>query len=113
MKENARISVVYKHPGQDPKLVVIPNTLEALQTLVGGYVEEVSWFWGTEGQPFTVFGDEEGRLKQKPDNIIIYYDWTFDFIVGDIVIVRTENHEIVDLTPNDFEDAVLWLEDMQ
>ena len=35
--------VIRKDPGQPPELVVMENTLEALQQAVGGYIETVTF----------------------------------------------------------------------
>ena len=38
-----QISVLIKEPGKKPRRESIPNTLEALQRVVGGYIETVTF----------------------------------------------------------------------
>lgn len=40
MKEDS-IQVLKIEPGKAPKIVTIPNTLEAMQQMVGGYIEVI------------------------------------------------------------------------
>lgn len=66
MKEN-QILVVIKEPGQAPRLEpLFENTLEAFQTVVGGYIETV-----TCSKDFVIICNEEGRLKGLPFNVEI------------------------------------------
>jgi len=50
--------VIRKDPGERPCLVEIPNTLDALQNAVGGYIETVTLFSNA-----TVVCNEEGILR--------------------------------------------------
>lgn len=54
-----------KKAGYDPEIVDIENTLPALQDVVGGYIETVSF------GKYLVVCDEEGRLKGKPENCVV------------------------------------------
>lgn len=55
------MKVIRKSPGETPKLIDIPNTLEALQTEVGGYIETYTF---TENA--CIVCNEEGRLLNLP-----------------------------------------------
>ena len=57
------MKVIRKDPGQQPKLVEIPNTLEALQEAVGGCIETMKFCTDA-----CVVCDEEGLLKGKEYN---------------------------------------------
>lgn len=57
------MKVIKKEPGEKPRIVSIPNTLEALQEAVGGNIETVSLF-----EDACVVCDEEWRLKGKRYN---------------------------------------------
>ena len=50
--------VIRKDPGERPCLVEIPNTLDALQNAVGGYIETVTLFSNA-----TIICNEEGILR--------------------------------------------------
>lgn len=57
--------VIIKEPGQYGRLVDIPDTLEALQKAVGGYIEVVSI-----ATDLVAVVDEEARLKGKKRNTL-------------------------------------------
>ena len=59
------ITGLYKAPGKKAEARVIPNTLEALQELVGGYIEAVSVPIGS-GCVFIC--NEEGKILGMPLN---------------------------------------------
>lgn len=61
MKE--KISVFVKEPGRLPRLQTVRNTLEALQTVVGGYIETL-----TLATDLVIVCNEEGRLQGLPYN---------------------------------------------
>lgn len=86
MKE--RIHVIRKLPGEPAERTTIPNTLSALQSLVGGYVESV-----TIAPDCAILCNEHGRLRNMEENCTIC---GINF-VGPIVIVG--------VTGCDFDDA--------
>lgn len=63
MKKNIR--VIYKRVGFDPVEVTIPNTLEQLQRMVGGFIETVSF-----GPGMIMIVDEEGKIDGRPVNFV-------------------------------------------
>lgn len=84
------ITGLYKLPGKKPEARVIPNTLKALQELVGGYIETV-----TIATDATVICNEEGRLQGLEPNCRFF---GVDF-VGPILIVSRKGDEFTDLPP--------------
>lgn len=80
--------VIYKAPGQPPEERSTPNTLEALQKAVGGYIETV-----TVAADVCVVCNEEGRLRGLEPNV------TFlgVMFVGPILIVGVKGDEFVSL----------------
>ena len=54
----------------------IPNTLEALQELVGGYIEHVEFT-----PEIGILCNEEGRLEGLPENVYLPH------LVGDVVLI--------------------------
>lgn len=72
--------------------------LEVLQKAVGGYIETIPLFTKFEGRRCTVYGNEEGKLKEAPFNLPATKLWQNqpqtkrhplgDVLVGDIAIVE-------------------------
>jgi hypothetical protein len=91
------MKVVVMKPDALPDVQDIPNTLEALQELVGGYIEVVELADG-----LVVVCDEEGRLKGKP------YCATLGDVqfVGTIALVGTAGCEFTDIP---FSEGLLRL----
>lgn len=110
--KDKRITVVHKHPGMEPKLVVVDNELHALQTLVDGYIEIACHFIGGNGSMFAVVCDEEGRLKGKLNNIFYPYAiGLWQCIAGDVFITKVKGEEFVDMSEEDVQYVHSWLED--
>lgn len=95
-----KIKVVFQRPGKLSEIRTIPNTLEAFQHLVGGYIETLSLPNG-----FVIVINEEGRLKGLRANIICYAG----VIVGNVVITKAEGEEFISLTPEQIQSARGWL----
>lgn len=66
MKKDSEIICVIKGPGERPIVASIPNTLEALQKAVDGYIETV-----TIASDLVLICNEEGRLLDLPDNCTV------------------------------------------
>ena len=62
------LSVLFIQPKKEPRMVEIPDTLEAMQELVGGYIEEYMPF----DDEVAIIVNEEGKLKGLPPNRAIY-----------------------------------------
>lgn len=81
----------------DPRGVVsieiIPNTLQAMQHIVGGYIETV-----TRPDGLIIVCNEEGRLQNLPVNRFM------PNFVGTIFIVRSEGEDFASITDNDIEE---------
>lgn len=74
---NKTIKVIVIHPGCIAECIRIPNTLKAMQELVGGHIETVPLING-----LTAVVNEEGRLRGLKPNIF--------GLVGTIFICRTD-----------------------
>lgn len=83
-----KIKVYVKMPGQDPEPWLIDNTLEALQEIVGGYIETV-----TATRDLVIICNEEGRLLGLPYNCRIR---GYDF-VGPIIYAGVQGDEFADV----------------
>ena len=89
MSKSKTITGLYKAPGQAPETRTIPNTLEALQALVGGYIETV-----TVATDCTFILNEEGKLLGLPPN----FYFCGDVFVGPVFICSTAGGDFADLS---------------
>ena len=87
------MKAIRKEPGCAPELIDIDNTLKALQTEVGGYIETV-----TIASDAVVICNEEGRILGLPDNCRVC---GVDF-VGTILVVGRNKDEFCDVPEADF-----------
>lgn len=86
---------IIKKPGKAPQKINVDNTLKALQTAIGGYIESVNM---VSGSNFTMLVDEDGRLKGLKPN------WCG--LVGPILVVGVKGEEFCDL-PKDVEMTMM------
>ncbi len=96
MKKN-QIKVIIKRPGEDPHEKLINNSLETLQTIVGGYIETV-----TLATDLAIICNEEGRIMGLPYNC----DVCGVSFVGPIIFVGVREDEFCDV-PEAFEFGLL------
>lgn len=82
------MKVFAKKPGEDWHETNIPNTLEALQEYVGGYIETV-----TLASDACVICNEEGRIRNLPHCCCV---GSHDF-VGNVLLVGTDEDEFCDV----------------
>ena len=87
------MKVIYKYPGRPAEVRDVPNTLEALQGLVGGYIETV-----TVATDAAIICNEEGRLIGLEPNCTLLGV----HFVGSIVVAGVAGEEFTDLS----EDGV-------
>lgn len=73
-------ALVYTDKHNEGELREIPDTLEGMQELVGGYIEEHIFF--TPGNCYLWIGDDEGKLKGKPATRSLFGT----IIVGTIIV---------------------------
>ena len=85
--------VVIKEPGRKPVEQQVPNTLESLQHIVGGYIETV-----TLNENSVLLVNEEGMIMNLPYNCtFIYPSAKMPFkTFGTIVLVGYDGDEFVD-----------------
>lgn len=82
------MEVIIKKPGSPAYLEDIPNTLEELQRIVGGYIETV-----TLATDAVIICNEEGRLRDLPYNCELF---GVPF-VGTIIIAGVSADEFTDV----------------
>lgn len=86
------MKVYIKEPKQKPRLEEVENTLEALQKIVGGYIETVTL------PNAVVICNEEGRIQNlEPNCVVISFNGVTPF-VGTIVIAGIDGEEFSDCT---------------
>ena len=98
---SGKIKVVAQNPGEISRIVTVPNTLEALQELVGGYIEVHHI-----GNGLLLVMDEDGRLKGLPENVRCVQYGT---IVGPVFITADKDEDFRSLTPEEIQTARAWL----
>lgn len=89
MTTDNRIQAVVIEVGKLPKYVMIENTLEAFQKLVGGYIEVVRMDGGVNAVI-----NEEGKLLELEPNIALRHGGTgqvVDYIAGTAVLVSVDD----------------------
>ncbi len=90
-----KIRVLSKRPGQPPRSVWVTNSLENLQTAVGGYIEVVRL-----AVDAAVICNEEGLIHNLPYNCTIAGVALF----GDILMVGVDGEEFCSL-PITYQEA--------
>ena len=89
------LRVVVIEPGLPAEIQEVNHDLASLQSLVGGYIEHVSF---KDDIGFLI--NEEGKLMGLPPNRINYYG---DILVGTVVIVKTCEGEFCSLAEDEAE----------
>lgn len=87
------MKVIKKEPGEKPRIVSIPNKLEALQEAVGGRIETVRLF-----EDACLVCDEEWRLKGKRYNCNVL---GVEF-GGTVLLVGVSGEEFCDVPGGEF-----------
>lgn len=87
------MKAIRKKPGCEPEIIEVENTLKALQTEVGGYIETV-----TIASDVVVICNEEGVPCGLPYNCRFV---GVDF-VGTILVVGRDRDEFCDVPEADF-----------
>ena len=82
------MKAIYKAPNEQPKLIDIENSLEALQAAVGGYIETI-----TVTSDACIICNEEGRLLNLPFNCKL----CGKNFVGPLLVVGVDGDEFTDL----------------
>ena len=86
------IRVLKVEPGAAPEMITMPNTLEAFQTAVGGYIEAVGLDCG-----ICLLCNEEGKLVGLPANRQV----GGDTIAGTFLIVGEADGDFCSLSDED------------
>lgn len=85
-------------PRQSAEQVDIPDTLETLQSAVGGNIEMI------ESHGCALIIDEEGKLKNYEANVVLKDNGkAFDTLVGNILICGIDGEHFGDLSDYDLD----------
>ena len=90
-----QIKVLFVQPHEKPYIAEIPNTLEAKQRAVGGYIEYVY-----NADDTALIGDEEAKIKCKEGNR--YLDGA-GIIAGDFLIVGLTEEDTRSLSEEEID----------
>ena len=82
------IKVIVKEPNKQAELIEIPDTLEKLQEIVGGYIQMIQF-----DRESALICDEEGKLKGYEVNFPLWND----VIVGTCVIAGVDGEDLADV----------------
>ena len=91
-----KLLVAGKKPGEPVQFYEIPNTVGALQGMVGGYFE----IGGALAKGILILCDEEGLLKGKPYNCL--------GLVGELCFLRASGGDFQSLTTDDIAIIKEW-----
>lgn len=94
-----KLRVIRKEPNQDPEIIVIDDTLEAMQKEVHGYIESVTIATDT-----VVICNEEGLLIGMPHNCRLADHLFF----GPILVVGTVEDRFTDVP-----DEAFWMKQIK
>lgn len=98
------LKVVILPVKKDPEVREVPDSLESLQKIAGGYIESVRI--KADGHSYIILIDEEGKLKRLTPNLV----WFGDVLVGPAIFTKS-NHEgdFVSLDDQDVERVKSWI----
>lgn len=82
------MKAIYKEPGKEAEVRDIDNTLEALQGLVGGYIEHLTFINGVG-----MIMNEEGKLMNMKPN----FRYGYDMVVGNAIFVGEGEEDFQDI----------------
>ena len=101
MNEQIRIAKIIPGNVTNPKILEIPNTLEALQEQVGGYIET---FYLFNGGKLASFANEDGKFNGMEMNFALAHpgEEPVDVIHGPIIITKYDDEgETISLSNED------------
>lgn len=94
-----KIKIMKLTPEEGIKEIEIENTLEALQNEVEGYIEFINI-----DSEHALIVNEEGKIRNlKPCLSLKNYSKTLDYLVGNVLFVRTRNGNVVSLKDSEIE----------
>lgn len=95
-----KVNAVLVKVGQEPEVIQVDSGGDGMRDLVGGWIESTPLNYPDTG--LIVFCDEEGKLKDKPFN----FNMVYDYIVGDAVIVANGGEYFADMDKSKIDMAI-------
>lgn len=97
-----KVKIILKKVGEEPQEMIIDNTLNAKQELVGGLIEVVPY--NVDGEEMLIICNEEGKLQGLRANITL----GFDYIAGDFFVIGDdfENGDFKSLTKKQIQKVM-------
>ncbi len=92
-------------PNRPPVEIDLPNDLQTIQGIVGGYADEFPYL----DNMIFLFNEEGKDLGLQPNLYLNHGELYFDVIVGNVLVVGTHIPEMVSLTE---EQIRFCLEDL-
>jgi len=97
-----KLRVVRVDPGQQPVDTLIPNNLQGLQDVVGGYLEPVHRVPMEVGRELVYYANEDGlRLGLAPNRRVGNFD-----VVGPVLVVAVSGNQEDSLSDHEVEMVV-------
>lgn len=94
------LKAIVAKPGKGPQVTAVENSLEALQSIVCGYIQCVPL-----SEKATLVCNEEGKLLGWPFNrALVYKGVAYDVVLGPFLIVGADEDEFVSLTRDQITD---------
>ena len=105
---NKKIKIVYLEPGEKPEIKMIDNSLESMQSIVGGLIQYVPM---PNKNDIDIWCNEEGKLMKLKPNLLLIQKTSFgiykDVIVGPVFFASSnENGKIVSLNDEQIKDVL-------
>ena len=90
-KVESKIRVLIIEPSQEPREEMIENTLEAMQEIVGGYIEHVEWL---QDNTVDLFVNEDGISEHLPPNQALYNEngECYSILFGNMFVCGYDNN---------------------
>ena len=92
--------LIYRPESATPEKQTLtgPLELDALQKIIGGYLERVPMWQRFNGAECVALCDEEGKIKEKPVNVAATVEWqraqslpVDDVLVGTVVVLTGDD----------------------
>lgn len=88
------IRILYKQPGRHIRTLMVKDSLQSFQNLVGGRIEVIGLF-----RDVVMICNEEGKIRDLPKN----FAYGFDTICGPVVFASTSGEDLNSLTREQME----------
>lgn len=105
MEDNKNIRVLVMEPDKVAEERTVPNTLEALQELVGGHIEVINL-----RKDLALIVNEEGFLKHMHVCMVLAHRNRLSALAGPVVAIGTDGEEFCGLSDTNTEAVRIMYE---